>query len=93
VAARPHAPEKDEALKKAAREATKDLKGHWYKVGQSIGLIPTRQGGKTDLIPDKWLLDLKEQGKGLLAEVREYEPNAVERDAVRALLLAEPYPE
>ena len=85
---------KEETEKRQARAKTaaKRLRSYWHRIGQDIGLIPTRRGGKTDLIPDDWIFELAEQAQGLLAEVRVYEPDTRERDAVRALLLAEPYP-
>ena len=75
-----------------ADEARERLSQYWRLTGERIGLIPTRKGGKADLIPKKWLSELAKQANELLAEVRAYQPDTAERDAVRALLLAEPYP-
>lgn len=85
-------PEEREMREARARAAADKLKSCWHAIGQDIGLIPTRRGGKSDLIPDNWIFDLAEQAQELLAAMRVYEPDTRERDAVRALLLAEPYP-
>ena len=75
-----------------ADEARERLSQYWRLIGERIGLIPTRRGGRADLIPKKWLSDLAKQANELLVEVRAYQPDTAERDAVRALLLAKPYP-
>lgn len=91
LAAQANQGEKDK--RQARSDAAADrLKSHWHAIGQEIGLIPSRRGGKADLIPDSWIYDLSEQAEALLDEVRAYAPNDGEMQAVRALLLSDPYP-
>lgn len=81
--------------KDMAETARKQLSQYWQLIGEQIGLNPPScQGGLADLIPDEWLSALAAQAEDLLRQVRAYQPDTGtgERDAVRALLLAEPCP-
>ena len=91
LAARRRKSEHTKVSETAVPRATQ-LNSQWLQIGRMVGVIPTRKGGKADLIPGDWLLDLTKQAKDLLTKVREYEPKDAEKKAVRALLLADPYP-
>ena len=92
LAAQGGRPQEREKRQARAKTAAKRLRSYWHEIGQAIGLIPTRRGGKTDLIPDEWLSEFARQARALLKKVRAYEPDSNAQGAVRALLLAEPYP-
>ena len=76
-----------------AENAREQLSQYWRLIGEQIGLIPPSQrGGLADLIPDEWLSEFAQQARALLKKVRAYKPDSNAQGAVRALLLAEPYP-
>ena len=76
LAAQGGRPQEREKRQARAKTAAKRLRSYWHEIGQAIGLITTRRGGKTDLIPDEWLSEFARQARALLKKVRAYEPDS-----------------
>jgi hypothetical protein len=71
----------------AAREKRgEELEHHWIRMGREVGVVPRVKGGRVCTLPDDLIEALRLEGRTLVREVTEREPDAQEIDAVRCLV-------